>query len=483
MKLKATFFILTSFMFNTLSAQEETAWQVSIDTANIFSSPRFCDLNNDGVKDLVVGAGVESVPSANGVIAVDGKTGEILWTVPSRTQVYTSALFQDISGDGVKDVFIGGRAAVYFAINGATGEIIWEFFKGSDADSRKAGFLNFFGTQFIEDQDGDGYEDLLVTNGGDYIAAPEDRSRSTANLMILSAANGKILHKASVPDGKESYYAPHVYCKKNKPTVVFGTGGETIEGALYELPLKSLLKDNMKKVKTVLQDTVKGFILNSVLADLNSDGQSDVINARMSAVVSAVDGKTGDLLWEQHFDGRECYVTPSLGMFNNDSVPDVFTIIASGTFPMYTSFELVVIDGSTGEFIYKEVTGFNQFSPCIALDLNDDNIDEVLYIENKLADPATFKIENQVRVVDVKNGTSYLLGSSRPGLSMASAPTVLDVESDGKFELFVISATLPTGPDVQPVSTIERIDLNVNLMQITWPGYLGAKENGLLEKQ
>lgn len=471
----SSLFILGSF------AQSSTSWTVDYDTANVFSSPRFTDLNNDGIKDMVVGAGVESVQSSNGVLAIDGNNGELIWKIASRTQVYTSALFQDITDDGVDDVFIGGRAAVYFAINGATGEIIWEFFKGTDAESRKAGFLNFFGAQFIEDQDGDGFEDLLVTNGGDYIAAPQDRSRSTARLMILSAATGKILNKVAVSDGRESYYAPHVFYKKNKPVILFGTGGETIEGAFYELPLKSLTKNSMKKVRTVLSDTSKGFILNSVVADLNMDGQADIINARMNAIVSAVDGKTGSVIWEQAFKNKECYVTPSLGMFNQDDVPDVFTIIATGTFPMYSEFEIVVMDGVNGDFLYREVTGFNQFSPAISADLNEDGVEEVIYIENKLADPSTFQLENQVRVIDVKNKQTYMLGDVRSGISMASSPAILDVDNDGNFELFVISATLPMSPEVQPKSSIQRIDLNKSVDQISWPGYLGQNENGSFE--
>ena len=49
-----------------------------------------------------------------------------LWHIPTQTQTYTSALFQDVTGDGTDDVFIGGRAASFFAINGRTGEVIWE---------------------------------------------------------------------------------------------------------------------------------------------------------------------------------------------------------------------------------------------------------------------------------------------------------------------------------------------------------------------
>ena len=157
---------------------------------------------------------------------------------------------------------------------------------------------------------------------------------------------------------------------------------------------------------------------------MNDDGQIDIINARMSAVISAIDGETGKGIWEQNFGIKECYVTPSLGFFNGDDIPDVFTIIATGTFPMYSEFELIVLDGKTGEYIYRENNGFNQFSPAISIDLNNDQIDEIVYIQNSLEDPATFSVSNQLRVFDVKNGKHYMLGEKQQGMSMASAPTI-----------------------------------------------------------
>lgn len=480
MKSITILFLISLCVFQSFC--QEGAWRIEIDTTNIFSSPRFCDLNKDGVQDLVIGGGVESVASANGILAIDGTNGSIIWKIPARTQIYTSALFQDITGDGVEDVFIGGRAATYYAIDGAKGEIIWEFFGGTENESRKAGYLNFFGTQFIDDQDGDGFDDLLVTNGGDYVAAPDDHSRASARLMIMSSATGKILNYAWVPDHKESYYAPHIMMVKNKPYVVFGTGGETIEGALWRVPLKSLQKNSMRKAQVITQDTSKGFILNSVVTDLNGDGQGDVLSAGMNATISAIDGKKRKVLWEKHFEERECYVTPSLGYFNADKTPDLFTIVATGTFPMYSSFELIVINGKDGSIIYREVTGFNQFSPCIAADLNNDGIDEIVYVQNELTDPKSFQINNRLRVVDLKNNTSSYLGPERPGMSMASTPTIVDLEGDGQYEIIVATVSMAMGEGEQPSSLIERVNIDYKPNSITWPGYLGPNENGNLEQ-
>jgi len=54
------------------------------------------------------------------IIALKGKNGEILWMVPADDQIFGSASLMDITGDGVVDVFIGGRSAELQAINGKT---------------------------------------------------------------------------------------------------------------------------------------------------------------------------------------------------------------------------------------------------------------------------------------------------------------------------------------------------------------------------
>lgn len=476
---KSLFFACILFSCHSLTAQS-TRWKIKLDSANIFSSPRFTDLNNDGIKDVVVGAGVENVPVSNGIIAINGKDGSILWKVSTPTQIYTSALFYDITGDSTPDVFIGGRAGCLYAINGASGEIIWQFWEGTQRKSLEQGILNFFLTQWLDDQNKDGYPDLLVTNGGDYMVPPNDSNRAVANLMVVSGKDGAIIAKAKMPEKRESYYAPHTYESGEDTKVVFGTGGETINGGLWEVPLSHLLNNDIQKSTLIISDSAKGFILNSIMTDLNGDSKLDFVNARMNAVISAVDGNTRKTLWEHSFEGFECYVTPSLGEFSGDKTPDIFTIVAEGTFPRYKSFKLIVIDGNSGEISWDEVSGFNQFSPAISADLNNDGIDEIIYVENKLMDMETFEINNQLKVIDLKIDETYYLGSVREGLSMASSPGIIDLESDGKQEIIVATSSIENENTVQ-FSTIECIDLETPCDKITWPGYLGPNENGIFK--
>jgi hypothetical protein len=83
-------------------------WDQSFAGIGSQSSPRPIDINHDGVDDLVMGACKnEYQPTDMGVLALDGKTGKVLWQVASDDQVYGSATLEDINGDQSQDVIIG----------------------------------------------------------------------------------------------------------------------------------------------------------------------------------------------------------------------------------------------------------------------------------------------------------------------------------------------------------------------------------------
>src|SRR5262245_42541201 len=124
--------ILIAFIFGACSMngkkKSEVIWFKSFPTIGSQSSPRTTDLNQDGTLDIVMGAGKNEFQESDmGIIALDGKTGEIIWQQHSIDQVFGSATFCDVNSDGVKDIFIGGRSPQLKALDGKTGAVIWEF--------------------------------------------------------------------------------------------------------------------------------------------------------------------------------------------------------------------------------------------------------------------------------------------------------------------------------------------------------------------
>lgn len=306
-------------------------WELKIEGIGSSSSPRAIDLNQDGIKDIVVGGGTKEFETTEaGVLAIDGSTGKLLWQTAARNQIVGSAVFQDITKDGIPDVFIGGRSAIFVALDGSNGKIIWEYLPYDDNTDyfNDPSILNFYSPQFIPDADGDNLPDLLTTYGGFIKATEKDLDRPVGALMVFSSATGKVLAKAAVPDGKETYCSPVVYPAKNKEwKVVFGTGGEYINGHLYQTNLFHILDESIATHAKVLADGEgKGFIAPPILADINQDGVKDIITSSVNGRVIALDGETNDLLWEMRMTGEmDTYAMPAIGQFyGNDQIPDFF---------------------------------------------------------------------------------------------------------------------------------------------------------------
>lgn len=473
--------ILFTFLTFNYGFSQNSRWVTKLDSAIVFSSPRFTDLNKDGILDVVVGAGNEKFYVQSGIVALNGKNGEVLWKVATPSQIYTSALFQDIDNDGIQDVFIGGRNATFYAVSGASGKILWQFWSKSVSDARKANVYNFFATQWIEDQNVDGFRDLIVANGGDAFAKPGNDKRPTGRIMIISGLDGSIIAEDNLPESRETYYAPHTHFNlgSDNETIIFATGGEDIDGKLWEVSLTELKQNDISKSRVLLSDSLKGFIVNSVLADLNNDLKLDIINARINGQITALDGVSHTILWKNYFPGYECYVAPTVGHFTGDATPDIFLTIAHGAYPNYDHFNQLIIDGTNGNIVHQTTSGFSQFASAIAVDLNKDKWDEIIYLHNEI-DPTSYYVTTQLKVIDFQTKNEYCIGNFREGVCFSSTPSIVNLDKNESLEIIISYANPFTSKE--EFSHIECIDLNLMDTNISFPGYLGTYENGVFDK-
>ncbi|MFB0947512.1 MAG: hypothetical protein QMB24_15415, partial [Spirosomataceae bacterium] len=199
MTYKTTQLLLSLLCCVTFTTFSQSGWVKNLATIGTFSSPRVSDLNKDGVKDIILGAGrLEFQACDSAVVAINGKDGQLMWQVSASDQIFGSAIFQDITGDEIDDVFIGGRSAELMGIDGSNGNVLWRFLEVNKESNIT--WFNFYNPQFVADQDGDGLPDLLVSNGGDVFAEPHDPNRSAGYLLVISSQTGKLLAKAVVPD-------------------------------------------------------------------------------------------------------------------------------------------------------------------------------------------------------------------------------------------------------------------------------------------
>jgi hypothetical protein len=444
------------------------------------SSPRAADLNRDGVLDIVLGAGGREFDSTDmAVLALDGSNGKILWTVSGTNQMVGSAAFKDISGDGVPDVFIGGRTAQFYAINGLTGKILWQYLKaGNISENSFPGttLLNFFNPQFIPDQNQDGLEDILTAFGGYVNAEPDNFNRPAGMLMVLDAATGKVLKKSPVPDGKETYMSTVVYDFGNGLTIVFGTGGETIPGSLYALLLDDFMISGSQNSVKIDSGVTKGFIAPPIIADLTGDGISEIVITTMDGYMKSYSGADFSLIWSKRIHPRgETQAMPAPVYFDDDDVPDFFATFNIGQWPENDTAIHVILSGADGHELFRDTLGRLEFSSPVLLDYNEDSYPDLVHPINMQMRNVLFPVyKTQLMLYDGRTGSKRPLDSLYEGKVLGSTPLVTDLDADGKADIIYTFMTQFDEFITYRDLAIKRIELDVEMTDNSWGGYMGT---------
>jgi hypothetical protein len=475
----------------TRRTRSEVIWDKSFSLIGSESSPRAADLNGDGTLDIIIGAGKnEFQHTEQGILALDGKTGNLLWQAEADDQVYGSATLYDITGDGVKDVFIGGRSPHFKALNGKTGKTLWEYVFRYEKDPvlRHAKF-NFNNSVLVPDQDGDGLEDLLTVNGGNSKAGPySEVDRFPGVLILFASKTGAILAADTMPDGKESYMSPLCFLQKDASdrTIIFGTGGETISGHLFKTSLSDFRAGKLSKAKVIASAQGHGFIAPPTLADITGDGYLDIVSISHGSTVVAIDGKTDGLIWKKNIPGTECSNSFAAGYFTDDDIPDFFTFVSKGQWPSSTGSMQVMLDGKDGSIAYVDSMGCTGFSSPVVYDLNGDGRDEAIISINEFDCQLGFTgqsprvIKNRLIAIDFERHSVRPIDEQPAFKNIFSTPWIGDMDDDGYLDIvhcqyfhhgYLLSFL---GMRVKRIATPIRMK-----KEVAWGAYMGSQGDGI----
>ena len=453
-------------------------WNAFMDSIPTLSSPRSTDLNNDGIDDIVIGGGTDAVFSNNGVMAYNGIDGSLLWKIPVRNEVYGSAIFQDITSDGIDDVFIAGRSAQLIAINGANGNVIWDYFPyGTNPED--SGLYNFYNPQFIDDVDGDSHSDILVSNGGDHSAPAWEENRPAGRLMVISSLTGNLIAQDTVPDGAEIYCSPVVFDLQNNGNkwILYGTGGENFGGHFYIALLDDLVGNNSLIGSIELaSDSNKGFIAPASVCK-KENGVYDIYIQSFGGKVHKIRGEDLTTIWTYQKPGSESSAAPTIANFTGDITPDVLLVLLNGIAPSYSDYYQVVLDGSTGEVAFIDSLGAIHFASANAADLNNDGRDEAIFAISYF-ESGVFK--TRIEAFDFTSHTLFNLDQTRTGVTIGSTPLISDIDQDGFLDLIYSVKKDSVNPMGWKGIYIYRHELTSIYPNsgIAWGSYMGTSYNG-----
>jgi outer membrane protein assembly factor BamB len=491
------FLLLSTIIFFSCTSTDsknrsEVVWNKSFPVIGSQSSPRASDLNKDGILDIVIGAGKNEFQHSDmGILAFDGKSGELLWKQEAADQVYGSATFYDITGDKVSDVFIGGRSPQMKAIDGKTGALIWEFNheKYKNDPIMQFARYNFNNSVLVPDQNKNGFDDLITINGGNALAEPySEVNRFPAVLILLDSKTGDVIAADTMPDGKESYMTPLCFSQPDNDSlfVVFGTGGETIDGNLYISTMSDLKSKKLSQAKSIAVEKGHGFIAPVTVADITEDGYLDIITISHGSNAFALDGKDHHIIWNRSFPGTECSNSFAAGYFTDDQTPDFFTFISKGQWPNSTGSMQIMINGKDGTVSYMDSIGCTGFSSPVVYDLNDDGRDEAIISINDFDcslgydSTAPRLMENKLIAIDFQTKSVNTIDQAQGFKNIFSTPWIGDIDNDGYLDIINCQYFHHSNLLSFLGMRVKRIDTPVKIKkEVIWGAYLGSDGDGV----
>ena len=467
-----------------------TYWTKQVPQVGV-GSPRLTDVNNDNIKDIIIGSGFEwSENGESAMNAIDGKTGDIIWSTLVPESAYGTPFLIDITNDGVKDTTVSGRFIDAYMLNGRTGEFIWKL----SEQNPDVEFLpcNFNSPTPVDDMDGDGFDDFVMIQGGlanntshvriydeetgELIIKKYNKKSITKAIDKLLKSSDKQLFKLRLcqGDGCEVkdisrdmfiYYSfdvvlskiflnqegpgGRVYLISSKTGKILNQFPVPLNRESWSVPIY-FKHDNQHhviygsggerkngyiqssniltgKLNWLVEVPEKGALSSPMLYKEN--GEPVVVTNTMGGDVFKINAISGEVLWRVRIGSEfESYSSVAPIRFKGKSTNDIVTVFSRGVWPKYESASLFILDGQTGESMFEQKIGFcNGASSPLVTDLDDDQLDDILMVTCTSRQPRLLILNNDLRKI-----FSEPLDSGG-----FSTPVVDDLDNDGFTDIIV----------------------------------------------
>ncbi|MEM6293275.1 MAG: VCBS repeat-containing protein, partial [Myxococcota bacterium] len=368
-------------------------------------TPQVADLDGDCIPEIIFNTYQNSAYTNNGILrAIRGDTGEKLWTLGDeayRTDPGSHPAIGDINGDGIPEVISEHTSNSLIAVQGDTGQVLWQ------SENHNNGGLS--GAPSLVNFDNAGNPEIafghtIYDNTGAIIFEAAGSEATGTNgvgpISCVADLNG---------DGRPELIAG--------ATVWTFTGTVGVDFAGTELWQGS---------------PADGYC---GIADFNLDGQPEVATVR-SNDITIFNGQTGDVIAQTSITGGGAGGPPNIADFDGDGLPDIGT--AGGN-----NYVVVQYDG-TAELkeLWNAETkdGSSQRTGSSVFDFDGDGRSEVIYADEWFLRiyPGTepdcpggpncdgVMTDDEILFIDIN--------SSR---TRSENPIVADVDGDFKAEIIV----------------------------------------------
>lgn len=370
---------------------------------------RIGDINADGIDDIIVTTDNYFTVAYNGN---SSGSADILWTfntAPNNNNTgnvdYNQGLqiIDDITGDGINDVVIGtaGGSESVIAINGVTGELIWEY---GDPINYNNG--DVWALDVKRDWNGDGKKDVLASVSGN-----ETTGQGRFSVYLLDGTNGNILWQINqAPEWKLKYAITS--------TDDGGAVGSRVAGLS---PGQVIGFNKFGNIIWTHDATASPWGLIEI-PDLNGDSKSDVVAGGFDGKVYALTGDSGKVIWQTTIGSyiiEDLFLSPDV---DSDGMPDILVSALTPT--------VFMISGKTGNIIWTGYTGGNNLGAGVLGDMTGDFIPEM----------GVGSLSNVMKVFNGLNGQeifSYVFGPGSNTWSPECVWQMDDLDKNGSLEFAV----------------------------------------------
>ncbi|XP_071128715.1 uncharacterized protein [Mytilus edulis] len=427
------------------SVKEKHSWErnLNVTMGDADAAIRLVDVDGDGLDDVIIATGPDSKltppdnkydmectkmglqsPCYGNIYALRGTDGTMLWNVKTTTTaLFLNCVDFDVNLDGQLDCIASGRFGLLVAISLNNGSVIWA------ADRKIINTQwNVYHVAKIQDIDDDGVPEMVVANGGDTTLRPQDHSRTSGRLVMLSGKTGKMVgHRyLNIPDNKETYMSPIIYrTTDGSRYILFGSGGETISGNLMMISLPDFyayitngsnpvefegnynqwiqykgMKNEDTGIFTLHRGNTKGVIVPPVVVDVNNDRFPDILMTSFQGQMMLYSGKDLSVLWRREFPNMETYTSPAPGYFNNDDIQDFMIHWSIGEWPQYSGTKIYILNGKDGSTLWT-LNG-NQFVMSSDLSMRTSEPHRDLFLFNTLGRGSPIRLDKHQNIQGIE---------------------------------------------------------------------------------